>query len=135
MLATHKRNLNRGCWGITELEYSPINCDVVESGFGHLNLFIQSLHGTPIQGCIGPAHAAALKAFATAGGKRQAAKAAARTTGAGALDEAVIQAKLAAWESMIFFKLPMGGVLDAHQGHPAQVRDRCRGRGPCQRGS
>jgi hypothetical protein len=106
MLATHKRNLNRGCWGITELEYSPINCDVVESGFGHLNLFIQSLHGTPIQGCIGPAHAVALKAFATAGGKRQAAKAAARTTGAGALDEAVIQAKLAAWESTIFFKLP-----------------------------
>jgi hypothetical protein len=76
-------------------------------------LCIRSLHGTPIQGCIGVAHAAALKAFATAGGKRKAAKAAARkearatgTTGAGAVDEAVVQAKLAAWETTSFFNLP-----------------------------
>jgi hypothetical protein len=113
MLATHKRNLDKDCWGITELEYSPINSDVVESGFGHLDLCIRSLHGTPIQGCIGVAHAAMLKAFATDAGKRQAAKAAARmearatgTKGGGAADEAVVQAKLAAWETTSFFKLP-----------------------------
>jgi hypothetical protein len=29
---------DKDCWGITELEYSPINSDVVESGFGHLDL-------------------------------------------------------------------------------------------------
>jgi hypothetical protein len=99
MLATHKRNLDKDCWGITEPEYSPINSDVVESGFGHLDLCIWSLHGTPVQGCIGAAHAVSFKAFAIAGGKHKAAKASARTkaratgtTGFGAVDEAMVQA-------------------------------------------
>jgi hypothetical protein len=33
--------------------------------------FVRLLHGTQIQGCIEEAHAAALKVFATAGGKRK----------------------------------------------------------------
>ena len=103
MLATQKRILDKGYWGITELKYTPINSDVVESGFGHLDLCIRSLHGTLIQGCFGVAYAAALKAFATAGGKRKAGRASAQaearangTTGAGVVDKAVVQAKLTA---------------------------------------
>jgi hypothetical protein len=131
-MTTMKRapHSDKGCWGITELELSPINSDVLESGFGHLDLCIRSLHGTPIQGFIRVAQAAALSFFATAGGKRKAAKAAARnevratgTTGAGAVDEAAVQAKLAAWETTSFFHPPpTGGALDPHQGHPAQVK-------------
>jgi hypothetical protein len=59
------------------------------------------------------AHAAILKAFATDAGKRKAAKAAARmearatgTKGGGAVDEAEVQAKLAAWDTTSFYKLP-----------------------------
>jgi hypothetical protein len=70
---------------------------VEESGFGHLEFYTRSLHGTPILGCIEVAHAAALMAFATAAGKRKAELAAARTkaratgtTSAGAVDEARI---------------------------------------------
>jgi hypothetical protein len=45
--------------------------------FGHLDLRAQPFRGMPIQGLFGVTHAAALKALATAGGKREAAKAAA----------------------------------------------------------
>jgi hypothetical protein len=110
MLLTHKRSLDKDSWGIMELEYSPINSYVMETGFGHPDLAIRLLHGTPIQGYIGVAHAATFKAFATAGGKRSAAKAAARTkaraTGtkaAGVVDEAVVQGKFAAWETTSVF--------------------------------
>jgi hypothetical protein len=66
--------------GITELEYSPINSDVVESDFGHLDLFIRPLHGTPIQGCIEGAHAPT-RTVARATG----------TTGGGAVDGTVVK--------------------------------------------
>jgi hypothetical protein len=69
------------------------------ASFGHLDLLIRSHYGTPIQGCYGVDHAASLKTFATAGGKRKAAKAAARTEaratgtmGAGAVEEVSVQA-------------------------------------------
>jgi hypothetical protein len=117
VLATHKLNLDKGSWGITELEYSPINSDLMASSFGHLGLCIQSLRGTLIHGCIGVAHAAALEVFATAGGKRKAAKApAARiearangTTRAGAVNEAAVQAKLSVGDTTMLFKLPREG--------------------------
>jgi hypothetical protein len=98
---------------------------VVESGFGHLGLYARPLHGTPILGFIRVAHAVALKAFATAAGRRKAAVASARTearatgfTSAGAVDEARV------------FRTPSEGALDVHQGYPAQVRDRGRGHKP-----
>jgi hypothetical protein len=89
---------------------------VVESDFGDLDLYILSLHGTPIQGFIEVAHATALKAFANAGDKRKAAQAAARTetratgtTGVGAAYEAVVLAMLVACETVRYFKLPREG--------------------------
>ena len=48
MLAAHKCKPGKDFWGITELEYLPINSEMVESGFGHLDLCVRSLHGAPV---------------------------------------------------------------------------------------
>jgi hypothetical protein len=48
MLAAHKCKPGKDFWGITELEYLPINSEMVESGFGHLDLCARSLHGVPV---------------------------------------------------------------------------------------
>lgn len=45
MPATHLRNLDKDCVGISELEYAPINTDFVESGFAHLDRATRTLFG------------------------------------------------------------------------------------------
>jgi hypothetical protein len=78
MLATHLRNLDKDCVGISELEYAPINTDFVESGFAHLDRATRTLCGAGMDSCIGVAHASMLGAFQTAGGRHEAARAALR---------------------------------------------------------
>jgi hypothetical protein len=78
MLATHARILGKDCVGISELKYAPINTGFVESGFAHLDRVTRALYGAGMDSCIGMAHASMLGAFQTAGGKREAAKAAVR---------------------------------------------------------
>ena len=60
ILAAHRRNLDRDCIGISELEYAPITTDAVESGFAHLDLATRALVGAGIGSCIGATHAAAV---------------------------------------------------------------------------
>ena len=78
MLATPRRNLDRDCVGISELEYAPINTDYVESGFAHLDLVTRTLIGAGMDACIGVAHSAILGAFHSDGPRRAAARAAVR---------------------------------------------------------
>jgi hypothetical protein len=79
MLATHLRNLDKGCVCISELEYAPINADFVESGFAHSDRATRTHCGAGIDSCIGVAHASMLGAFQTYGGRCEAAKMALRT--------------------------------------------------------
>ena len=99
MLATHRRNLDKDCIGISELEYAPITTDYVESGFAHLDLATRTLCGAGIDACMGVAHAAILCAFYPDGTRRAAARAAVmrerRSTGASsgaAVDEEEVDA-------------------------------------------
>jgi hypothetical protein len=78
MLATHLRNVDKDCVGISELEYAPVNSGCVESGFAHLDLTTRKSCGAGMGACIGVAHASILSAFQTAGARRNAAKAASR---------------------------------------------------------
>jgi len=102
MLATHLRNLDKDCMGISELEYAPITTDFVESGFAHLDLAIRTLGGASMDSCIGAAQAAAMKAFATDGDRHAAAMQSARKVGrdtglkgaAAQTDEKVVAQKL-----------------------------------------
>ena len=57
MLATHERDLDKDCVGISEPEYAPINTDFVESGFAHLDRATRTLFGAGMDACIGVAHA------------------------------------------------------------------------------
>ena len=50
MPATHERNLDKDCVGISELEYAPINTDFVESGFAHLDRATHTLFGATSSG-------------------------------------------------------------------------------------
>ena len=114
MLATHRRNLDKDCIGIPELEYAPITTDFVESGFAHLDLATRTLVGAGMDACIGVAHSAALGAFQTAGARRHAARDAVRrdrrSTGASsagmAVDGAEVDAKVEEFLVTSFFSLP-----------------------------
>ena len=114
MLATHLRNVDKDCMGISELEYAPVNSDYVESGFAHLDLATRTLCGAGMDACIGVAHASILGAFQTAGARRDAAKAALRrelkSTGASSsgmdLDKAEVDAKVEEFELTSFFSIP-----------------------------
>ena len=114
MLATHERNLDKDCVGISELEYAPINTDFVESGFAHLDRATHTLFGAGMDACIGVAQASMPGAFQTEGMRQAAAKAAVRkehqATGSSSarmiLDPADVDTKAAGLEITSFFKLP-----------------------------
>jgi hypothetical protein len=114
MLARHARNLDKDCVGISELENAPINTDFAESGFAHLDRATRTLYGAGMESCTGVAHARMPRAFQTAGGRREAAKAAVRkqlrATGSSfngtALDQVDVDAKKTEFEITSFFKLP-----------------------------
>jgi len=101
MLATHRRNLEKDCIGISELEYAPITTGYVESGFAHLDLVTRTLVGAGMGACIGVAHVSILKVFDSDGTRRAAARAAVRrerrrtggSSSGAAVDEAEVDAK------------------------------------------
>jgi hypothetical protein len=78
MLATHTRNLDKDCVGISELENAPTNTDFVESGFAYLDRAERTLFGAGMGSCIGVAYVSMFGTFQTISGRRETAKAAAR---------------------------------------------------------
>jgi len=114
MLATHRRNLDMDCIGLSELEHAPITTGYVESGFAHLDLVTRTLVGAGMLACIGVAHASILKAFDSDGTRRAATRAAMgmerRSTGGSssgaAVNEAEADAKADEFRVTSFFSFP-----------------------------
>lgn len=72
MLATHRRNLDKDCSEIEELEHAPVTTDKVESGFAVYDKTLQL--GASIDAMLGVAHAQCLKLMDTEASKLAAAK-------------------------------------------------------------
>jgi hypothetical protein len=83
----------------------------VESAFAHVDWTTRTLCGASVAACLGVAHAAVLKAFASEGEKKQVSAAAARkkTKQSGELsnkgDEAAAE-EMEKWDTTSFFKIP-----------------------------
>jgi hypothetical protein len=112
---------------------APINTDFVESGFVHLDRATRTLFEAGMDSCIGVAHASMLGAFQTAGGRREAAKAALRKQQRGtgpssngmALDQVYEGAKEAEFEITSFSSPPRRGA-ERSSGVSSTVTRRCR---------
>ena len=110
MIATHQRNLDNDCSEISELKYAQKTSDVVESGFAHVDLAVNTLCGAGVEACLGVAHASMLKAFKTEGGKHAKAKVSVlkkrkRGVGGDGSVEKEVEELVEQWDATSFFKL------------------------------
>jgi hypothetical protein len=111
-----------------------LNLGFLESGFAHLDRATRTLCGAGMDSRIGVVHARMLGTFQTAGGRREAAKAAVskqqRAKGSSsngmALGQVDVDAKEAEFEITRSLELPQGKALGYHSASPASLPRRRR---------